>query len=337
MPKIPIFGKKNVLVTGGAGFIGSRLCEVLLKKNKVICLDDLSNSKISNIEHLLKDPDFEFIKVNINNIFNLEDFPELEKFKIKFQGIQEIYHLACPTSAKNFNQFKMETLFANSIGTRHILDLAVKYNSRVLFGSSSVVYGPRKSDDEQIKEDDLGLVNNLSQRACYDEGKRFAETMFVTYAQVYKLDARVARIFRTYGPRLKLFDGQMITDFIIDALHGNDLVIYGDENFSSSLMFVDDAVDGLIKVMAAASLSGPVNLGEDRVYKLTDIANFIINLLNSKSKIRFEKPLFFITQLGIPNITRAKEELQWMPVTKLEDGLKKTIDYTVAYEKIIQK
>ena len=334
MSKTPIFGKKNVLVTGGAGFIGSHLCEVLLKKNKVICLDDFSNSHLENIEHLLKDPDFEFIKININNPFDLDEMPELDKFKIKFQGIQEIYHLACPTSAKNFDQFKLETLFANSLGTRHVLDLAVKYNSKILLGSSSVVYGPRK-DENKVKEEEMGTVDNLSPRACYDEGKRFAETMFATYSQIYKLDIRIARIFRTYGPRLKLFDGQMITDFIVDAVNGRDLVIYGGETFSSSLVYVGDMVDGLIKLMDVSSVGGPMNLGEDRVYLLKDVANYIIKFLNSASKIKFDNPLAFITPLGVPDITRAREDLGWFPVVSLEEGLKKTIDYTVAHEKMV--
>ena len=334
MAKTPIFGKKNVLVTGGAGFIGSALCEALLKKNKVICLDDFSNSHLENIEHLLKDADFEFVKVNINNPFNLEEMPELDKFKIKFQGIQEIYHLACPTSAKNFDQFKLETLLANSVGTRAVLDIAVKYNSKVLLGSSSVVYGPRQ-DESKIKEEYLGTVDNLSPRACYDEGKRFAETMFATYSQIYKLDIRIARIFRTFGPRLKLFDGQMITDFIVDAVNGRDLVIYGDENFASSLVYIGDMVDGLIKVMDATTISGPVNLGDDQSYLLKDVATFIIKTLNSTSQIKFDKPLAFITPLGVPDITRAREELSWFPVVSLEEGLKKTIDYTVAHEKMV--
>ncbi|KKR49085.1 MAG: NAD-dependent epimerase/dehydratase family protein [Candidatus Magasanikbacteria bacterium GW2011_GWC2_40_17] len=335
MSKTPIFGKKNVLVTGGAGFIGSHLCEALLRNNKVICLDDFSNSHVENIEHLLKDPDFEFVRININNPFNLEDLPELEKFKIKFQGIQEIYHLACPTSAKNFDQFKLETLLSNSLGMRQVLDLAVKYNSKIVFGSSSVIYGPRRNDTDKIKESEWGTVDNLSPRSCYDEGKRFAETMCVTYSQIYNLDVRIARIFRTYGPRLKLFDGQMITDFIVDALRGNDVVIYGDETFSSSLTYVGDILDGLTKLMEAYKVSGPVNLGAENVYLLKDVAEFIIKSVNSSSQIRFEKPLVFITSLGLPNIDRAKEELGWFPVVSLEEGLKKTIDYTVAHEKMV--
>ncbi|MEK9183201.1 MAG: NAD-dependent epimerase/dehydratase family protein [Patescibacteria group bacterium] len=335
MPKTPIFGKKNILVTGGAGFVGSHLCEALLKTGKVICLDDFSNSTPANIEHLLKDPDFELLKLNINQSFNLEDFPELEKFKIKFQGVQEIYHLACPTSAKNFNQYKIETLLSNSVGTYHVLEMAVKYKAKFVLGSSAVVYGPRRPEIAAFGEEDLGMVNNLSPRACYDEGKRFAETMTVTYAQVHNIDAKIARIFRTYGPRLKLFDGQMISDFIVDAIRGKDLVIYGDETFSSSLVYVSDVVDGLLKLMSAPAGIGVVNFGDERAHLLYDVAKSIIEKVGSKSKIIFEKPLDFITPLGIPDIRKAKSELGWMPLVGLEDGLKKTIDFTIAKEKTI--
>jgi UDP-glucuronate decarboxylase len=335
MPKTPIFGKKNVLVTGGAGFVGSHLCEALLKTSKVICLDDFSNSTPANIEHLLKDSDFELLKLNINQPFNLDDFPELEKFKIKFQGVQEIYHLACPTSAKNFNQFKIETLLSNSVGTYHVLEMAVKYKARFVLGSSAVVYGPRRPETAAFSEADMGMVDNLSPRACYDEGKRFAETMTSTYMQVYKIDAKIARIFRTYGPRLKLFDGQMISDFIVDAIRGKDLVIYGDETFSSSLIYVSDVIDGLIKLMASPVGTGVVNFGDERAHLLYDVAKSIIEKIGSKSKILFEKPLDFITPLGLPDIRKAKNELGWMPLVMLEDGLKKTIDYTIAKEKTI--
>ncbi len=336
MSKTPIFDRKNVLVTGGAGFIGSHLCEALLKTSKVICLDDFSNSAPANIEHLLKDPNFELLKFNINQPFNLDDFPELEKFKVKFQGVQEIYHLACPTSAKNFNQYKIETLLANSVGTYHVLEMAVKHKAKLVFGSSAVVYGPRRSEKQSFKEDDLGLVDNLGPRGCYDEGKRFAETMATTYTQVHKIDAKIARIFRTYGPRLKLFDGQMISDFIVDAIRGNDLVIYGDETFSSSLVYVSDIVDGLIKLMAAPTGIGVVNLGDEKVFRLYDVAKKIIEIIGSASKIRFEKPLEFITPLGIPDIRKAREELGWMPLIGLEDGLKRAIDYNRSHEKMVR-
>jgi len=335
MPK-PIFEKKNILVTGGAGFIGSHLCEKLLATSNVICLDNFLTSKEMNIDHLLRFPDFVFIKHDINLPFDPEQFPELERFKIKFQGIQEIYHLACPTSAKNFERYKIQTLEANSIGMKNILNLAVKYKAKFLFTSSSVVYGPRRSDAAFINEEDLGEnINHLSPRGCYDEGKRFAETMVETYKQVYGLDAKIARIFRTYGPRERLFDGEMVPDFIIDALDGKDLVIYGDENFSTSLCYVDDIVDGLIRLMAAPADIGPVNLGSDQNLKLVDVAYKIIEMTGSSSKIVFEPPLLFMTPLALPDIRKAKELLGWLPLTRLEDGLRKTIEYTEAHKPLL--
>lgn len=333
MAQVPIFEKKNVVVTGGAGFIGSHLCEELLKQNKVICIDNLSNAPLSNIEHLLKDPNFEFLKIDVNQPFDLENFPELEKFKVKFQGVQEVYHLACPTSGKNFEQYKMQTLLANSFSMKYTLDLAVKNKAKYLFASSAVVYGPRKSDGTSMTEDYAGVVNHLSQRGCYDEGKRFAETMAETYRQIYGLEVKIARIFRTYGPRLKLYDGQMISDFIVNALNGEDLVIYGDETFSTPLLYVSDLVDGLTKLMASEPELQVVNFGSDRVYRVYDMAEQIIKMTNSKSRIVFNPPLLFITPLGVPDISRAKNELGWFPLVSLEQGLEKTISYTVAQQK----
>lgn len=335
MPITPIFEKKNVVVTGGAGFIGSHLCEALLKKNKVICVDNFLNSTPANIESLLKDPNFEFIKLDINESFKLEDYPELDRFKIKFQGVQEIYHLACPTSAKNFSQYKRETLLANSVGTFHVLEMALQHKAKALLASSSVVYGQHREGVGRFSEQDLGVFNHLSSRGCYDEGKRFAETMFATYAQIYGMETKIARIFRTYGPRLKLFDGQMMSDFIVDAIHNRDLVIYGDENFSSSLVYVTDIVDSLLRLMAAGPEIGPVNLGDERAYRLVDIAELIIKMTESKSKIIFEQPLEFITPLGLPDIRKAKEQLGWLPLVSLDVGLRKMVDYTMAYEKKI--
>lgn len=331
MPTKPIFEKKNILVTGGAGFIGSHLCDTLVKKDKVICIDNFISGDEKNIDHLLQNPDFQFIKHDINQPINLDELAELEKFKVKFQGLQEIYHLASPTSPKDFEKTRIETVLTNSVGTRNILDLAVKCKAKFLLSSSSVVYGPRDLKILHFKEDYLGQVDQLNPRACYDEGKRFAETLTNTYAQVHSLDAKIARIFRTYGPRMKLKSGQMLPDFVFNALDNKALEIYGDESFSSSFCHVSDIVQGLIKMMKSGE-AGPINLGSDLEYKIVDVAKKVIELTESKSKIVFKKPLLFMTALGLPDITLAKERLSWFPVVLLEEGIKGTIDYFRAHK-----
>ncbi len=335
MSETPIFEQKNVLVTGGAGFIGSHLCEKLLKDAKVICLDDLSNSTAKNIEHLMQFENFEFIKHDINQPLDLERFPELEKFKVQFQGVQEIYHLACPTSAKNFDDLKMNTLQSNSIGVINALDLAVRYKAKFLYASSSVVYGPRPADGNAFEESHEGTMNHLSPRGCYDEGKRFGETCVATYEQVHGIDVKIARIFRTYGPRMKLFDGQMIPDFIVDALEGKDMVVYGDDSFTTSLMYVTDAVDGMTKLMKSGPGLGPVNFGGSESHVIVDVAQMIIAKTSSTSTITHEDPLPFMSPLAMPNTVKAKERLGWLPLVRLEDGLTKTIDYTIAHKQIL--
>ncbi len=332
---IPIFEKKNIIVTGGAGFLGSHLCERLLKEGKVICIDDLSNSSIQNIEHLLQYPDFEFIKVDVNAPIDLDSFDELDKFKVKFQGVQEIYHLACPTSPKNFEALKLQSLWANSRAMLNTLDLAVKYRAKYIFGSSSVVYGNPDPNNPLLSEDAEGIVNHLSPRACYDEGKRFAETCVETYRQVYGVDAKIARIFTTYGPRMKLRDGLLIPDFIISALEGQDLVIYGDGEMTQSLCFVSDMIDGLVRLMQSGPETPIVNLGSDQMVKMIDVAQLIIGMTQSGSQIRFEDPLVFLTKKGIPDLRRAKDTLAWIPLIRLQDGLQKTIDYTIANKEVI--
>jgi UDP-glucuronate decarboxylase len=325
----PVFEKKNVLVTGGAGFIGSHLCEALLKTARVICLDNFVTSQESNIDPLLKNPDFEFIRHDINTPIDLEAFPELARFKVKFQGVQEIYHLACPTSPKKFEQYKMQTLYANSLGMKNVLDLALQHQSKVLHASTSVVYGPRPEDGHLFVEEEFGGNDVLSPRACYDEGKRFAESCAATYEQVHGLDIKIARIFRTYGPRMPLFDGQMIPDFILNALDGKDLEIYGDETFRTSLVYVSDVVDGMVKLMQAPKGTGAMNLGSDIDMRLLDVAQKIIELTGSTSKITFKGSLLFMSELGLPNLNKAKEKLGWIPLVTLENGLKQTIDYTI--------
>jgi len=333
----PIFEKKNVLVTGGAGFIGSHMCERLLKEAHIICMDDLSNSHINNVEHLLQYPDFEFIKFDVTKPIDIHQFPELEKFKVRFQGIQEIYHFACPTSAKNFESLKIHSLHANSRAVVNTLDLALEYKAKYVFASSSVVYGdPAVEGDTIFSEDEEGIVHHLTPRACYDEGKRFAETCVDTYRQVYGIDAKIARVFTTYGPRMKLRDGLLIPDFILNALDNKDLVIYGDGDMQQSLCFVTDMIDGFLRLMRSGPEMRLVNFGLDEPHKMIDVAQKIITMTNSQSQIRYEDPLAFLTKKGLPDLRRAKEELGWIPLVRLEDGLRRTIDFTLANKEALR-
>lgn len=332
----PVFEKKNVLVTGGAGFIGSHLCEALLETSHVICLDNFITSQESNIDHLLRHPDFEFIRHDIVQPFDPETFPELERFRVRFQGIQEVYHLACPTSPRRFEQYRMQTLYANSLGMKNMFDLAVRYKAKILHASTSVIYGNRPDDGHHYKEEEFGSNDTLSPRACYDEGKRFAETVASTYQQVHGLDVRIARLFRTYGPRMPLFDGQMIPDFITNALDGKELELYGDETFRTSLIYVTDVVDGMMKLMNGPKDLGPVNFGSDVDMPLVDVAERIIEMTGSLSKVTYKSSMLFMSQLGLPDLTKAKEKLEWIPLVTLDDGLKRTIEYTIANRHLLQ-
>ncbi len=325
--KKPIFDTKNVLVTGGAGFIGSHVCDKLIREGaRVICIDNFVSSVERNIDFLLKHQNFQFLRHDMNEPIDLESFPELEAFKIPFQGIQEIYHLACPTAIKKFDAHRINTLHTNSRATLNTLDLAVKYESRVVYTSSSVIYGGRSEDKLFFTEDMEGIVDHTTPRAVYDEGKRFSETCCFTYDQARGIDVRVARVFRTYGPRMPLFDGHLIPDFVMNALDGKPLIIYGDEHFKTSLCYVDDVVDGLMKLMAVQVNPGPVNIGSDVDVRMVDVANTISHLTESKSEVDFQPPLPFLTELGLPSIHRARETMQWLPLVRLEDGLRRTID-----------
>ncbi|HNV12538.1 MAG TPA: NAD-dependent epimerase/dehydratase family protein [bacterium] len=321
-----IFDKRNVLILGGAGFIGSNLCDELIKDNKVICVDNFCSSNAKNIEHLLSNPDFVFINHDMSQELDLESRPELNKFKISFQGVQEIYNLACPMSPKNFSQNKQRILLSNSLVVKNALDIALKYKSSFLQFSSSVVYGLRENnlDKNKVKEEYVGSVDFLSERACYDEGKRFAETMVNTYREMFNLDTKIIRVFRTYGPRMALRDDQMLPDFVNNALNGDDIVIFGDQNFSSSLCYVDDIIDGAVKVMRS-DFYGPYNVGCESDTKLYDVAKAIIDITGSKSKIVFEQGKLFMSQLFIPDTYKIRNDLGWMPVVTLENGLKKTV------------
>jgi UDP-glucuronate decarboxylase len=326
MSKQVIFDKKNVLVAGGAGFIGSHLCDELVKTCKVICVDNFVSGSERNIDHLLANPDFAFINHDISKPLDLESHADLKKFKVEFQGIQEIYNLACPMSPRRFLTNRLATLLANSYTVKNLLDLAVKYNAKFLQFSSSVVYGPRSIDnpEQKVTEKDLGRVDNLSERSSYDEGKRFAETMVVNYRALYNIDAKIIRLFRIYGPRMEQNDDQMIPDFINNALENKEIVIPGDETFSSSFCYINDALDAVIKIMAS-DIQGPLNIGSDVNVKLAALVDMIKAETNSESLVSHEASPLFISELVLPDIRQAKNDLNWMPVVTLTNGLKKTI------------
>lgn len=326
MAKKVIFEKKNVLVIGGAGFIGSHLCDELVGSSKVICIDNFSSGSERNIDHLLSNPDFVFINHDINEPIDLSSLLELKKFKVQFQGIQEIYNLSCPTSPRHFSENRVATLMVNSIGVKNILDLAVYYEAKLLHFSSSVVYGLRNEGNPnyQVAEDYLGAVDPISPRSSYDEGKRFAESLVQNYHEIYNIDAKIIRLFRTYGPRMPLDDDQMIPDFINSALDGNDLVIFGKETFASSFCYVSDAVDAAMRIMDNGGF-GPYNIGSDVDSSFRHVAEIIIAETGSNSQIKVEEGKMFMTELLLPDIHKIKNEMNWMPVVTLENGLKKTI------------
>jgi UDP-glucuronate decarboxylase len=320
-----IFDRKNVLVLGGAGFVGSHLCDELIKTSKVICVDDFSTGDEKNIDHLLSSPNFKFIKHDISEPIDFESLPELESFKIPFQGLQEIYNLACPTSPKNFQNQIIANLLANSYVLKNALDLAVRYEAKLLHYSSSVVYGTRTGDGGKLDEGFQGVVDFTSDRSSYDEGKRFAESMVLNYRKVFGIDAKIMRLFRTYGPRMKLNDNQMIPDFVSDALDGNDIVIFGDEDFSSSFVYISDVIDASVKMMDRDNVV-ILNIGSDVDVPFKRIAEKVIELTNSKSKIVFQPEAFFMSNLPLPNITRALDQIGWLPIITLDKGLSKTVD-----------
>ncbi|MBI5076837.1 GDP-mannose 4,6-dehydratase [Candidatus Falkowbacteria bacterium] len=325
--------KKNVLVIGGAGFIGSHLCERLLADANVICVDNFCSSGENNINHLLRSPSFKFINADITEKIEFESIKDLDLFQIKVFGVKEIYNLACPTSVNNFQKLRKQTVLANTFGLVRALELAVKYKSKFLQASSSVVYG-KTERDQYIAEDYRGVYDMLDPRACYDEGKRYAESVVETYRQVHNLDTKIVRIFRTYGARMLINDGQMLPDFILNALEDKDLIINGNEDFRTSLCYVSDIVEGCIKIMESA-ISEPINIGSTEVYKLVDVAEKIIEMIGSKSKVKFEESKLFMRELALPDITKAREKLGWIPIVTLEDGLQKTIDFTKAHKNLL--
>lgn len=332
--------KKNVIVIGGAGFIGSFMCETLLKDGaRVLCIDNLIGGQMMNIEILLANPNFAFIRADICDPLALESIAELERFKIPFQGVQEIYFLASPMSARHFEDQRLQTLLTHSAGLKQSLDWATHYQARFVYVSSAGVYGSR-INDVAVTEDFVGLVDPLVARSTYDEGKRFGESMVMAYHDRLQTDARIIRLARVYGPRLRLFDGQLITDFVLQALDGVVIEAPTTETFRTTLLYVNDAVSVIIKAAHANSGEIVFNVGHEDELGIGDIIQEIINLTKSSSKIHFVEPIIHIQEVPRLAIARAKQQLGWMPLVRLENGLQHTIDYVIAnrhrleYEKV---
>lgn len=305
--------RQRILVTGGAGFIGSHLCEKLLEQgNDVICMDNLFTGQKDNIRHLMNNSYFEFIRKDI-----LEDI---------YVECDQIYNLACPASPVYYQYDPIKTGKTNVIGALHALGLAKRCHARVLQASTSEVYG-----DPQIHpqpESYRGYVNPIGIRSCYDEGKRMAETLFFDYHRQHGVDIKVIRIFNTYGARMRLDDGRVISNFIVQALKGDDITIYGDGKQTRSFCYIDDLVEGMIKMMnSRTGFTGPVNIGNPGEFTMLQLADLIIKLTESKSKIIY-KPLPQDDPMQRkPDIELARQNLGWEPTVSLEEGLKKTIEY----------
>lgn len=303
---------KNILVTGGAGFIGSHLCEKLLAEgNHVICLDNFFTGSRKNVEHLMENKDFELIRHDIIEPILLE--------------ADEIYNLACPASPVHYQFNAIKTIKTNVLGVTNMLDLAEKTKARILQASTSEVYGDPVVHPQ--REDYWGNVNPIGVRSCYDEGKRVAETLMFDFHRQYNVDIRVIRIFNTYGPRMAENDGRVVSNFIIQALKNEDITIYGDGSQTRSFCYVDDLVRGMIALMNHKDFIGPVNVGNDGEYTILELAKMIIELSGSSSKIVF-KPLPSDDPCKRrPDLTLAKEKLGYEPTVHVKDGLLKTIEY----------
>lgn len=305
--------RKRILVTGGAGFLGSHLCKRLLNEgNEVICADNLFTGNKDNIQELMSNPHFEFIRHDVT-------FP-------LFVEIDEIYNLACPASPVHYQFDPVATTKTSVVGAINMLGLAKRTKAKILQASTSEVYGDPEVHPQP--ESYRGSVSTTGIRACYDEGKRCAETLFFDYYRQHEVDIKVMRIFNTYGPNMNPDDGRVVSNFIVQALRGEDITMYGTGEQSRSFCYVDDLIDGMIRLMNSRNgFTGPVNIGNPVEFTMLELAENIIRLTGSKSKIIFQ-PLPQDDPLQRqPIIDMAKKELGWEPHIKLEDGLVKTIEY----------
>lgn len=305
--------KKRILVTGGAGFIGSHLCKRLLDEgHEVICLDNYFTGNKENIVSLLDNPYFELMRHDVTTPFFLE--------------VDQIYNLACPASPIHYQYDPIQTMKASVLGAIHVLGLAKRTGARVLQASTSEVYGD--PDIHPQTENYWGNVNPIGVRSCYDEGKRCAETLFVDYHRAHAVDIKIIRIFNTYGPNMHPQDGRVVSNFIVQALQNRDITIYGTGLQTRSFQYVDDLVEGMIKMMASEqSFTGPVNLGNPGEFTMLELANQIIHLTGSRSKLIFQPLPSDDPTRRRPDITLAKEKLHWEPTVPLQEGLIQTIAY----------
>ena len=303
---------KRILVTGGAGFLGSHLCDRLLADgNDVICLDNLFTGSKDNIRHLLANPYFEFIRHDVTEPIRLE--------------VDQIYNLACPASPVHYQYNPIKTAKTSVLGALNMLGLAKRTRARILQASTSEVYGNPQVHPQP--ESYWGSVNPIGIRSCYDEGKRLAETLFFDYHRQNGVDIRVIRIFNTYGPRMNPLDGRVVSNFIVQALRGEDITVYGDGTQTRSFCYVDDLIEGMVRMMEAEDFTGPVNLGNPGEFTMLELAEKVIRLTGSQSRMVHEPLPGDDPAQRRPVIDLAKEKLGWQPTVELEEGLRRTIAY----------
>jgi UDP-glucuronate decarboxylase len=307
------FSSPRILVTGGAGFLGSHLCTRLVNDGcDVVCVDNLFTGSKRNIQHLLHYENFEFIRQDITLPLYLE--------------IDQVYNLACPASPKHYQYDPVQTLKTSVHGAINVLGLAKRTGARIFQASTSEVYGDPEIHPQT--EGYWGRVNPIGVRSCYDEGKRCAETLFFDYHRSYGVEIKIARIFNTFGPNMHPSDGRVVSNFVVQALNGHNLTVYGSGNQTRSFCYVDDLIDGFIALMASPeSVTGPINLGNPEEYTMLELANMIIKLCGSDSKIVYEPLPQDDPRQRCPDISEAKRSLGWGPQVRMEEGLKKTIKY----------
>ncbi|WP_323772752.1 UDP-glucuronic acid decarboxylase family protein [Alcanivorax sp.] len=308
----------RILITGGAGFLGSHLCERLLGDgHEVLCADNFFTGRKSNIRHLMNNPDFELLRHDVTEPLSVE--------------VDQIYNLACPASPVHYQHDPIHTMKTSVLGAMNMLGLAKRLGAQIFQASTSEVYGDPEVHPQP--ESYWGKVNPVGIRSCYDEGKRCAETLFFDYHRQHDISIKVARIFNTYGPRMNPDDGRVVSNFIVQALQGQDITVYGEGQQTRSFCYVDDLIDGFVCLMNSGSdVTGPVNLGNPGEFTVRELAEHVIDLTGSPSKLVFKPLPEDDPRQRKPNISKAKSLLNWQPEIKLDEGLKRTIAY---YEKLL--